>query len=702
MLDKRLSNLFRIAIIFGMCCLACVPAVAGGEPAHSATKSSPAPQASRHATPPAMQQALRDMFDVHSISEAVISPDGRRVAWVESLSGRNGAPSGKSAIYVADWRAGGAPQRVTSGSGWAAAAVGSVVWSPDSRRIAFFSDAGHPGQLELYVGDPDWVSSPALGPLGSQLYQLTHVKGDVSSPRWSPDGKSIAFLFIENAPRAAGPLAAEAPDEGVVGAKIYEQRLAIANLATGRVRQITPADMYVYEYDWSPDSTKIVATAAHGNGDDNWYVAQIYIFDAANLAEPQSIYKSNLQIGTPKWSPDGKSIAFIAGLMSDEPVVGGDIYTRPANSSSGGDARNVTPNMKATASTIDWSADSASITFGEIIDGKSGLASVNVGSGEIHPIWRGAERVGTGPFAVGVSLSKDGRISAAVRQSFSHPAEVWAGPIGNWKEVTSLNSALHPAWGKAESLHWNTDIGSVQGWLVYPQNYDPAKKYPLVVEVHGGPAGASVPSWPSRWNFPMALPAAGYFLLLPNPRGSYGSGEAFTLANVKDFGYGDFKDIMGGVDAALASLPIDPERLGITGWSYGGYMTMWAVTRTHRFKAAVAGAGLADWLSYYGENQIDKWMTFYFGDTVYNDPQVYAKSAPITFIKNVKTPTLILVGDSDGECPPPQSYEFWHALVTLGVPTQFVIYPHEGHEFANPAHSRDVVERAVAWFNAHL
>ncbi|MGH9864688.1 MAG: alpha/beta hydrolase family protein, partial [Candidatus Acidiferrales bacterium] len=143
-------------------------------------------------------------------------------------------------------------------------------------------------------------------------------------------------------------------------------------------------------------------------------------------------------------------------------------------------------------------------------------------------------------------------------------------------------------------------------------------------------------------------------------------------------------------------------RLGITGWSYGGYMTMWAVTQTHRFKAAVAGAGLADWLSYYGENQIDKWMTFYFGDTVYNDPQVYAKSAPITFIKNVKTPTLILVGDSDGECPPPQSYEFWHALVTLGVPTQFVIYPHEGHEFANPAHSRDVVERAVAWFNAHL
>jgi len=171
---------------------------------------------------------------------------------------------------------------------------------------------------------------------------------------------------------------------------------------------------------------------------------------------------------------------------------------------------------------------------------------------------------------------------------------------------------------------------------------------------------------------------------------------------VKDFGYGDFRDILAGVDEAIKTAPIDPERLGITGWSYGGYMTMWSVTQTSRFHAAVAGAGLSDWLSYYGENKIDQWMMPFFGATVYDDPGVYAKSAPITFIKNAKTPTLVVVGDSDGECPPPQSYEFWHALRTLGVPTQLVIYPHEGHEFADPAHSRDVMERAVAWFNQYL
>lgn len=200
----------------------------------------------------------------------------------------------------------------------------------------------------------------------------------------------------------------------------------------------------------------------------------------------------------------------------------------------------------------------------------------------------------------------------------------------------------------------------------------------------------------------MALPSQGYFLLFPNPRGSYGEGEKFTRANVKDFGYGDWLDIMAGVDKAIQSAPIDAGRLGLTGWSYGGYMTMWGVTQTKRFRAAVAGAGVSDWLSYYGENKIDQWMIPYFGASVYDDPAVYAKSAPINYIKNVSTPTLIVVGQYDGECPAPQSLEFWHALETLGVPTRLVIYSNEGHLFVNPAHSRDVIQRTIEWFNEYL
>jgi len=154
---------------------------------------------------------------------------------------------------------------------------------------------------------------------------------------------------------------------------------------------------------------------------------------------------------------------------------------------------------------------------------------------------------------------------------------------------------------------------------------------------------------------------------------------------MKDFGYGDLRDIISGVDAVTKELPsIDPQRVGIWGWSYGGYMTMFAVTQTQRFRAAVSGAGLSNWQSYYGENDITQWMVPYFGASVYDDPAVYAKSSPMTFIKHVKTPTLVLVGERDGECPAPQSFEFWRALKTLNVPTQLVVYPDEGHRIAKP------------------
>jgi dipeptidyl aminopeptidase/acylaminoacyl peptidase len=360
--------------------------------------------------------------------------------------------------------------------------------------------------------------------------------------------------------------------------------------------------------------------------------------------------------------------------------------------------------MPATASWLTWVGNSKKILVAEYVDGSSAIHEMNSeGSiGNTRDTFFKESSIFSGDFGMQFSISHDGETIGFIQQSFEKPPEVWAGKFGDWKQITHRNNGLHPAWGKSVSLHWTTDIGKVQGWLTYPTDFDPAKTYPLVVRVHGGPSWAVTPAWPTRWDYSLALPSQGYFVLQPNPRGSYGQGERFTAANAKDFGYGDFRDIMAGVDQAIKSAPIDPQRIGVTGWSYGGYMTMWGVTQTNRFRAAVAGAGLSDWLSYYGENKIDQWMPPFFGASVYDDPAVYAKSSPITFIKNVKTPTLVVVGDSDGECPAPQSYEFWHALKTLGVPTQFVIYPHEGHEFADPAHSRDVIERVVNWFNQYL
>ncbi len=271
-------------------------------------------------------------------------------------------------------------------------------------------------------------------------------------------------------------------------------------------------------------------------------------------------------------------------------------------------------------------------------------------------------------------------------------------------QLSHFNDAVKPSWGDSVSLSWKNDNFNIQGWLLLPKDYNPTKKYPLLVEVHGGPASSVLSSWNGGAGGISAttFSALGYFVLMPNPRGSYGQGEAFTQANRKDFGYGDLRDILAGVDTVLAKYPVDPNRVGIAGWSYGGFMTMFAVTQTHRFRAAVAGAGISDWLSYYGENSIDQWMIPYFGASVYDDPAVYAKSSAITYIKQANTPTLALVGDRDGECPAPQSFEFWHALRDLHVPAQLVVYADEGHGFSDPADRRDVLERAVDWFARYM
>jgi dipeptidyl aminopeptidase/acylaminoacyl peptidase len=231
---------------------------------------------------------------------------------------------------------------------------------------------------------------------------------------------------------------------------------------------------------------------------------------------------------------------------------------------------------------------------------------------------------------------------------------------------------------------------------------DRGRRYPLIVSIHGGPSSAKKPDWPSRFALLAVLASQGYYVLMPNPRGSYGQGEDFTRANVKDLGGGDLRDILAGVEAAIKHYPIDSERVGVTGWSYGGFMTMWTVTQTRRFRAAMAGAGIANWQSYYGRNLIDQWMIPFFGASVYDDPAAYEKSSPIRFIKQVNTPTLVVVGERDAECPAPQSYEFWHALRTLGVPTQLVVYPGEGHRFLQSTNRVDMQDRTVAWFNKYL
>jgi dipeptidyl aminopeptidase/acylaminoacyl peptidase len=629
-------------------------------------------------------QAQNNNSSARSFDQVAISPDGSRVAWVQSSE-----PVGGSAIYVQDLKSPGSkPRRISAGAGLHAASEDTLAWSPDSKHLAFLSDVESDGQSNFYLADMD----------GGTARKLTSLKGFLDDPAWSPDGKTLAFLFTENAARAAGPLMPMVPETGVIDQTIYEQRLTTVDTGSGKVRQLSPPDMYVYQYDWSPDGKTFAAIAGHGAGDANWYVAQLYTLTAEG-GDLKPVHKPPLQIAGPRWSPDGKSIAFIGGLMSDEGFIGGDIFVVPAT---GGEARDVTPGIAASPSRLYWESPGR-ILFAENVDGQAGVSRVDLSNGQISLVWTGSDtfstEAGAGP---AISLAADRQNSAVIRDSSAHPPEIWAGAIGDWKQITHGNDAIRPAWGAAKSVHWSNGKTNVQGWLMFPTNYDSSKRYPMVVVVHGGPAGVERLQWPGPFFEPYDLSARGYFVLYPNPRGSYGQGEKFTAANVKDFGYGDFQDILKGVDEVVKTMPVDNDRVGITGWSYGGYMTMWAVTQTNRFRAAVAGAGLANYQSYYGQNDIDEWMPPYFGANVYDDPEVYARSSPITFIKNVKTPTLLLVGQYDGECPVPQSREFWHALKTLGVETKLVIYPGEGHEFLQPEDRSDVIERLTGWFDHYL
>jgi dipeptidyl aminopeptidase/acylaminoacyl peptidase len=604
------------------------------------------------------------------IGEVALSPDGSHVAYLVDEKLTVTSVSGGSSQTIAV--EGSLPLR-------------DVAWSADSKRLAFIADL--PGDLpsaQIWTAAADG-SSPA---------KHAELKGYVQAPRFSPDGSQLAFLFIENMPRVAGPLQPMTPLAGVIDQKIFEQRIATIDLSndlsTDHLAQVTPADVYVYEYDWTPDGQSWAATAAHGNGDANWWIAHLYLINA-RTGEMRDIYKPKLQLADPRVSPDGKNVAFIEGLMSDEGSTGGDIHIV---SIAGGPARNLTPNIKASPYAISWTAADR-ITLAENVDGNFGFASVNTNSAEIKTLWTGEELAHPASSAW-ISSASSELTTSIVRQSASTPPEVWAGPIGKWKQLTQLNADLKPTWGEMRNIHWMSGDTRVQGWLMLPKDYDPAKKYPLVVTVHGGPSSACAPQWGERGLAPLS--AMGYFALCPNPRGSYGQGEAFTQGNVKDFGGGDFRDIMAGIDALEKQYPIDPKRLGIRGHSYGGYMTMWAETQTQRFAAAVAGAGLSDWLSYYGLNDIDEWMIPFFGASVYDDPAVYAKSDPMHFVKAVKTPTLILVGDRDGEVPMEQSVEWWHALTNLHVPTKLVVYPNEGHMFIKPADSRDYSLRSLEWF----
>jgi dipeptidyl aminopeptidase/acylaminoacyl peptidase len=653
---------------------------------------------------------MRRLRDVQRFSAVALAPNGRKVAW--TVTERRGhvttqilqlaAPNGADVrtVHIAD------EDRACQYS--------SLQWSPDSRTLAFLSNCNEPAkranQLQIYE----------VRAHGRTAWRISHLDGFVHELAWTPNGRAVSFLYVQGDLHPIAAVSPTKPQIGVIGRDgVEHQRLAMLPADGGTVRQITPPSVFVYEYDWAPSGARVAYVGAPPPGRDNWWTAKLYTqrvgFAPRVTLDPAAVRGSlhGLQIALPRWSPSGQKIAFIGGLMSDQGATGGDIYLVEAK---GGAPLDVTPGIDISPSWLQWTGKS-SLLVSSFAGGSTRLSTFTL-RGQSAAIQKTLftvpANVGDGTFASAVSVSASNQLLAFIDSTFDSPPQidlvrlhtnarhVPIAVIGAPHAITHANAGIRPLWGRAVSVHWHNQGFAVQGWLLFPPHYNPHRRYPMIVYVHGGPSWATRPSWPWDGYGPVPLAAMGYFVFMPNPRGSFGEGERFEQAVRRDMGYGDLRDILAGIDTVEAHYPIDNQRLGLTGWSYGGFMSMFAPTQTQRFKAAVVGAGLSDWKSYYGENSIDEWMIPFFGASVYRDPRVYAKSSAINFIEHDKTPSLIVVGQYDGECPAPQSFEYWHALRAMGVPTKLVVYAGEGHAFYKPADRRNVLLRALRWFAKYL
>ncbi len=465
---------------------------------------------------PKIQQLLTQLERVTPLHSTAISPDGAELAW--SVGGSKAG----AGVYLAD--ASGAHPRLLPrpGAKSAGCGEGSLAWSPDSKRLAFFSDCADGKQTEIFLLD---AKQSAAAPR-----QLTHLHGSVEGLAWSPDGKHLSFLYVPGATRPAGALAAMKPPSGVIGVEGLEvQQVAAADPATGDVAMITPASLHVYEFDWSPDGQKLAYVAAPPPGENNWWVAKLYTqgvslsggaspsklggraaFDPGVLLDPGTVSGPlhGLQIAVPRWSPDGSEIAFIGGLMSDQGATGGDIYT--VSTQGGAAPVDITSESHLSYTWITWLAP-ASNGSGEKVLGASAIAdghstftklaipaTASAGAASTG-LFELPASIGDGRMEMSLSLTKDGQKAAFLSSSFDSAPEVYTAQLASGstpQQITHLNDTLKPDWGKAESVTWENGGFHVQGWLLQPANYDPAKKYPMIVMVHGGPSSAVLPRWP--------------------------------------------------------------------------------------------------------------------------------------------------------------------------------------------------------------
>ncbi len=628
-----------------------------------------------------------DATDWKEPRDPQISPTGEHVAFVLADIAKPDEYK-RSSIWVVD-RVSKASRQFTFGP----REDKSPAWSPDGSHLAFVSDRDVAGKHQVYV----------ISAHGGEARRMTEWKGGVSDPQWSPDGRRIAFIGTDPETEEEEQRKKDRRDEIVADESIKYGRIYIIPAEGGEPRRVSrEGAAHVSGYDWAPDSSGVAAVMVPSPKADDLFQgpADVVFYPADEGGEPRTILRYPIGLAQPAWSPDGTTIAFRskAGRVQVDDVV----WVVPV---AGGEPRCLTGNYEGTADWITWAPDSRSVRFVGYQNLWGALCSVEVETCEITSLLPEG-REGSGSFGGSVSFDRDGRRFAVEWSSSDQPPNVWGGMVHEGMEqLTHLNARLAAySFARAETLSWPSSDGmTIYGLLYRPQDFEEGKKYPLVVHIHGGPAWLWSDRFMGNWHdWAQLLAPRGYAVLLVNPRGSVGRGAAFTDAEVNDLGGMELTDMLTGLDHVISMGFVDPERLGVGGWSHGGYMTAWTVTQTDRFKCAVMGAGLSNLVSDQGQNDVPRMNDDYFDKSVYEDSTPYLQRSAMTFIRNARTPTLILHGEKDERVAVPQAWEMYRALKTVGVPTQFVTYPREPHGIAERRHQIDLIERVLGWFERYL
>lgn len=618
-----------------------------------------------------------------------VSPDGKRVVY--TISDARMTPD-RSEFVAQIWMAsadGKDNYQLTFGE----KAATSPKWSPDGEAIAFISNRKD-DKNNLYL----------LRLSGGEADPVTDVKSGVAEFEWSPDGKWIAYSMTDPKTEDEDRNAKARNDfrwmdENTKYARLYV--VPVAKDATGQrpARKLTTEDRHVTAFGWSPDSSRIAYSHVKTGWADYWPTADVAIVDVGTgKATPFATTQADET--SPTYSPDGRWIAMVVGEPPVRWAQSGRLQIYPA---SGGAPKVMPLSYDGQPNLVGWTSDSSKILFTESKGTGTALFEADVTAGTIREL----DYQDAAVSAVALTRIGSGFALGMIVQRADTPPEAFALVPGHGRmQISHANDQLATMpVGKTDALKWKSKDGrEIEGLLTYPVGYTAGTRVPLILNVHGGPAGVFGRTYiGGRGTYSIATFAArGIAILRPNPRGSSGYGTEFRRANLKDWGGKDYEDLMAGVDHVIALGVADPNRLGVMGWSYGGYMTSTIVTKTNRFKAASAGAPVTNLMSFNGTSDIPSFVPDYFGAEFWDHPQIYAAHSPMFNVKGVTTPTLVVHGDADVRVPIEQGYQLYAALKRQGVPTRMIVLPRQPHGPNEPRMQIAAMQASLDWFERYL